>query len=59
MRINESRERCMLQANRQYHWAGANSILSEVGTLHMEFTYLSDVTGKKGKQYIGNNIFIK
>lgn len=34
------------KANRQYHWAGANSILSEVGTLHMEFTYLSDVTGK-------------
>ncbi|XP_046962972.1 mannosyl-oligosaccharide alpha-1,2-mannosidase IA [Vanessa cardui] len=33
------------KANRQYHWAGANSILSEVGTLHMEFTYLSDVTG--------------
>ncbi|XP_045446919.1 mannosyl-oligosaccharide alpha-1,2-mannosidase IA [Melitaea cinxia] len=35
------------KANRQYHWAGANSILSEVGTLHMEFTYLSDVTGKE------------
>ncbi|XP_032512614.2 mannosyl-oligosaccharide alpha-1,2-mannosidase IA [Danaus plexippus] len=34
------------KANRQYHWAGANSILSEVGTLHLEFTYLSDVTGK-------------
>ncbi|XP_045766071.1 mannosyl-oligosaccharide alpha-1,2-mannosidase IA-like isoform X1 [Maniola jurtina] len=33
------------KVNRQYHWAGANSILSEVGTLHMEFTYLSEVTG--------------
>ncbi|XP_052740678.1 mannosyl-oligosaccharide alpha-1,2-mannosidase IA [Bicyclus anynana] len=33
--------------NRQYHWAGANSILSEVGTLHMEFTYLSEVTGNE------------
>ncbi|KAM3960979.1 mannosyl-oligosaccharide alpha-1,2-mannosidase IA isoform 2-T2 [Aphomia sociella] len=34
------------KASRQYHWAGPNSILSEVGTLHMEFTYLSDVTGR-------------
>ncbi|KAI5637431.1 glycosyl hydrolase family 47 domain-containing protein [Phthorimaea operculella] len=33
------------KACRPYHWAGPNSILSEVGTLHMEFTYLSDVTG--------------
>ncbi|XP_041970790.1 mannosyl-oligosaccharide alpha-1,2-mannosidase IA [Aricia agestis] len=33
------------KASHQYHWAGANSILSEVGTLHMELTYLSDVTG--------------
>ncbi|XP_022117945.2 mannosyl-oligosaccharide alpha-1,2-mannosidase IA isoform X1 [Pieris rapae] len=35
------------KASRQYHWAGSNSILSEVGTLHLEFTYLSDVTGKE------------
>ncbi|XP_013200291.2 mannosyl-oligosaccharide alpha-1,2-mannosidase IA isoform X1 [Amyelois transitella] len=34
------------KVSRQYHWAGPNSILSEVGTLHLEFTYLSDVTGK-------------
>ncbi|XP_049869644.1 mannosyl-oligosaccharide alpha-1,2-mannosidase IA isoform X2 [Pectinophora gossypiella] len=34
------------KASRQYHWAGPNSILSELGTLHMEFTYLSDVTGR-------------
>ncbi|XP_063824028.1 mannosyl-oligosaccharide alpha-1,2-mannosidase IA isoform X2 [Ostrinia nubilalis] len=34
------------KVGRQYHWSGPNSILSEVGTLHMEFTYLSDVTGK-------------
>ncbi|CAK1598574.1 unnamed protein product [Parnassius mnemosyne] len=34
------------KASRQYHWAGPNSILSEIGTLHMEFTYLSDVTGR-------------
>ncbi|XP_053603414.1 mannosyl-oligosaccharide alpha-1,2-mannosidase IA isoform X1 [Plodia interpunctella] len=35
------------KVSRQYHWAGPNSILSEVGTLHLEFTYLSDVTGKE------------
>ncbi|XP_013138734.1 PREDICTED: mannosyl-oligosaccharide alpha-1,2-mannosidase isoform A-like [Papilio polytes] len=34
------------KASRQYHWAGPNSILSEIGTLHMEFSYLSDVTGR-------------
>ncbi|RVE53176.1 hypothetical protein evm_002273 [Chilo suppressalis] len=34
------------KVTRTYHWAGPNSILSEVGTLHLEFTYLSDVTGK-------------
>lgn len=34
------------KASRQYHWAGPNSILSELGTLHLEFTYLSDVTGQ-------------
>ncbi|KAJ0178934.1 hypothetical protein K1T71_005709 [Dendrolimus kikuchii] len=34
------------KASRQYHWAGPNSILSELGTLHLEFTYLSDVTGR-------------
>ncbi|XP_059056617.1 mannosyl-oligosaccharide alpha-1,2-mannosidase IA [Achroia grisella] len=34
------------KASRQYHWAGPNSILSEVGTLHLEFTYLSEVTGR-------------
>ncbi|XP_026322097.1 mannosyl-oligosaccharide alpha-1,2-mannosidase IA-like isoform X2 [Hyposmocoma kahamanoa] len=26
-------------------WAAPNSILSEIGTLHLEFSYLSDVTG--------------
>ncbi|XP_037081844.1 mannosyl-oligosaccharide 1,2-alpha-mannosidase IA-like [Pollicipes pollicipes] len=31
---------------KNYGWAsGASSILSEFGTLHMEFSYLSDVTG--------------
>ncbi|CAG9795291.1 unnamed protein product [Diatraea saccharalis] len=34
------------KVSRSYNWAGTNSILSEVGTLHLEFTYLSDVTGK-------------
>ncbi|GBP63539.1 Mannosyl-oligosaccharide alpha-1,2-mannosidase IA, partial [Eumeta japonica] len=34
------------KASRHYHWAGLNSILSEVGTLHLEFTYLSDITGR-------------
>ncbi|XP_043243879.1 mannosyl-oligosaccharide 1,2-alpha-mannosidase IA-like [Amphibalanus amphitrite] len=32
---------------KNYGWAsGASSILSEFGTLHMEFSYLSDVTGE-------------
>lgn len=43
-------QRNKLQASRQYHWAGPNSILSELGTLHLEFTYLSDVTGRDGEQ---------
>merc|ERR1711981_159194 len=31
---------------KNYGWAsGGSSILSEFGTLHMEFAYLSDVTG--------------
>ncbi|KAH8241362.1 hypothetical protein KR032_011057 [Drosophila birchii] len=31
---------------RNHNWAsGGNSILSEIGTLHLEFTYLSDITG--------------
>lgn len=34
------------KGSRQYHWAGPNSILSEVGTLHLEFTYLSEITGR-------------
>jgi len=34
------------QASKNYGWAsGGCSILSEVGTLHLEFAYLSDVTG--------------
>ncbi|XP_075216551.1 alpha-Mannosidase class I a [Lycorma delicatula] len=33
-------------SSRNYGWAsGGASILSEFGTLHLEFTYLSDVTG--------------
>ncbi|GFG34480.1 hypothetical protein Cfor_07711, partial [Coptotermes formosanus] len=33
-------------ASKNYGWAsGGSSILSEVGTLHLEFAYLSDVTG--------------
>ncbi|CAB3375649.1 Hypothetical predicted protein [Cloeon dipterum] len=32
--------------SKNYGWAsGGSSILSEFGTLHMEFTYLSDITG--------------
>lgn len=34
------------QASKNYGWAsGGSSILSEFGTLHLEFAYLSDVTG--------------
>lgn len=36
-----------LQNSKNYGWAsGGASILSEFGTLHLEFAYLSDVTGK-------------
>lgn len=35
------------RGSRNYHWASGDcSILSEIGTLHMEFAYLSEVTGK-------------
>lgn len=34
------------QYSKNYGWAsGGSSILSEFGTLHLEFAYLSDVTG--------------
>lgn len=34
------------QDSKNYAWAsGSSSILSELGTLHLEFAYLSDVTG--------------
>ncbi len=32
--------------SKNFGWAsGGSSILSEFGTLHMEFSYLSDITG--------------
>lgn len=32
--------------SKNYPWAsGGSSILSEIGTLHLEFSYLSDITG--------------
>merc|ERR1719189_2769327 len=35
-----------MKSAKNYGWAsGGSSILSEFGTLHMEFAYLSDVTG--------------
>lgn len=34
----------LLQHGRHYHWS-TSSILSEFGTLHLEFAYLSDITG--------------
>ena len=34
------------QIAKNYAWAsGGSSILSEFGTLHLEFTYLSDISG--------------
>lgn len=34
------------QASKNYGWASSGcSILSEIGTMHLEFTYLSDITG--------------
>ena len=36
----------LLQLAKNFGWAsGGSSILSEFGTLHMEFAYLSDITG--------------
>lgn len=38
----------LMQASKNYGWAsGGSSILSEFGTLHLEFSYLSDVTGNQ------------
>ena len=35
-----------LQVSKNFGWAsGGSSILAEFGSLHMEFSYLSDVTG--------------
>lgn len=35
-----------LQYSKNYGWASrGSSILSEFGTLHLEFAYLSDITG--------------
>ena len=39
--------RACRQRSKNYGWASmGGSILSELGTLHMEFAYLSDVTGE-------------
>lgn len=35
------------QESRNYGWARDSNILSEFGTLHLEFAYLSDVTGNR------------
>ena len=35
----------IFQASKNYGWASSGcSILSEIGTMHLEFTYLSDIT---------------
>lgn len=35
----------VFQASKNYGWASSGcSILSEIGTMHLEFTYLSDIT---------------
>uniref|UniRef100_A0A1A9WIR0 alpha-1,2-Mannosidase n=1 Tax=Glossina brevipalpis TaxID=37001 RepID=A0A1A9WIR0_9MUSC len=34
------------RTNSNHHWvSGGDSILAEIGTLHLEFSYLSDITG--------------
>ena len=45
--MSKLREACWRRASvKNYVWAsGGSSILAEVGTLHMEFAYLSEVTG--------------
>ncbi|KAF7402669.1 hypothetical protein HZH66_004936 [Vespula vulgaris] len=36
----------LVSASKNYGWASSGcSILSEIGTMHLEFTYLSDITG--------------
>ncbi len=41
-----SKNEDLLQNAKNFAWAsGGSSILSEFGTLHMEFAYLSEVTG--------------
>ena len=36
----------LLQVSKNFGWAsGGSSILAEFGSLHMEFSYLSDITG--------------
>jgi len=43
--------------SKNYGWAsGGSSILSEFGTLHLEFAYLSDVTGNSGYRERVQNI---
>ena len=43
---------------KNFGWAsGGSSILSEFGTLHMEFAYMSDITGdKKYVQKVRTNL---
>ncbi|XP_063703340.1 mannosyl-oligosaccharide alpha-1,2-mannosidase IA [Culicoides brevitarsis] len=44
-------------SSKNYAWAsGASSILSEFGTLHLEFAYLSDITGNPIYKERVNNI---
>jgi len=38
---------CFSGASKNWNWAaGGCSILSEIGTMHLEFQYLSQLTGK-------------
>jgi len=45
------------QISKNYLWAsGGSSILSEFGTLHLEFVYLSDITGNNIYRQKANHI---
>ncbi|CRK87432.1 CLUMA_CG001233, isoform B [Clunio marinus] len=44
-------------SSKNYGWAsGGSSILSEFGTIHLEFSYLSDITGNSGYRERVQNI---
>lgn len=46
VRSNPKTDLLSQQTSKNYGWAYGDSLLAELGTLHLEFAYLSDITGK-------------